>query len=175
MSVTLDKEGVKQCQLPTGLHGQYPAPRGFLRWAGLRKSRLFVGRDGACVFRVGISRDHRGALLKQGPHAGRDKCRAMAFPHHVGLADVLVDAPRPLWKPEKMVIIPPMDSVVLHVGKGASCRRDNPSAYPRVFRFLLTERLSRIPPLAYMRSRLPLHQQIKISWSHPSKSVSVGH
>ena len=44
----------------------------------------------------------------------------MPFLDHVRLTDKLVDAPRPRWKSEEVVIVPAMDCVVLHVRKGVS-------------------------------------------------------
>lgn len=59
----------------------------------------------------------------------------MPFLNHVRLTDKLVDAPRPCWKSEEMVIVPAMDCVVLHVRKWMSVYRDYPSRNAGVCQF----------------------------------------
>lgn len=76
----------------------------------------------------------------------------MPFPDHVRIANELVDAAGPFRKSEEMVIFPSMDRVVLHVGKGTSDRRDDPSHNARVCKLLFIAGLVRIPPLSDMWS-----------------------
>lgn len=59
----------------------------------------------------------------------------MPFLDHVRLANELVDATRPLWKPEEVMIFPAMHSVILHVCEGASGGCDDPSRNARVCQF----------------------------------------